>query len=204
MTSEKWITILYLTSGVLAGLQFLVPSTWHTKTEAWLTNLLDLKTDSERPLPKKLVFIVSILTIALIIAIAVWGVNQDLSKSILPVKQIWTNTLSILLSYVIGMGFYVFSVWILSKILHVDGYRIRSAIYPTITFLSFILLVIIMWLLPDYRTYAIGFAFGIMMIALMMLAMPYGFRYLTLEGGILARLALIIFIAASCWQLSID
>lgn len=203
MTSEKWITFLYLISGILAGLQFLIPPSWHNKTEAWLINILNLQNDSERPLPKKLVFVVSILSIVFILAIAVWGVNQYLSKKILPVNQIWTNTLLILLSYVIGMVFYVLLVWLLSIVLHIGGNKIRSTIYPIITIISSILLLIVMLLLPDYRILGIGFSFGIIVIALMMLAVPYGFKYLTLGGGILARLALVIFIAASFWQLSI-
>jgi len=192
---------LDLVAGILVATHFLLPKRLHEKIDSWLQRAMALPTGAKDPGHDASLWVSIILALVFFVVLTAWGVGTDLGKATFSVQQLVISSSMILAGAIVGMGILVGIVLArrnlprLSKFDPILTVMYTSIIFGTLTVVS------LLWAPRQLFPAIIGLSSGFLIMGLIMEGVPLARQYLTFQGGVLARIGLLLFIASKIIQL---
>jgi glucan phosphoethanolaminetransferase (alkaline phosphatase superfamily) len=192
---------LDLFAGILAGTSFLLPKRWHEKIDNWLQRAMALSPGAKDPGHSKSLWVSIILALAFFVGLTAWGVVVDLGKATLSVRQLAISSSMVIVGAIIGIGILVCIVLARRNLPRFSKLNpILTVMYASIVF-GMLSIIQLLWVPHQLFPAIIGLSSGFLIMGLIMEGVPLARQYLTFQGGVLARIGLLLFIASKIIQL---
>ena len=192
---------LDLFAGILVAAHFLLPKRLHEKIDGWLQKAMALPPGARDPGHTKSLWVSIVLALAFFVGVTAWGVVVDLGKAILSVQQLAISSSLVLAGAIVGIGILV------GIVLARRNLPCFNKLNPilTVMYASIVLVVLaiiqLLWVPHQLFPAIIGLSSGFLIMGLIMEGVPLARQYLTFQGGVLARIGLLLFIASKIIQL---
>jgi beta-lactamase superfamily II metal-dependent hydrolase len=199
---------LEIIAAVLAGLDYLVPDKVYKSLDKQLRNLLKYKGSAQAPLDKKSLSLSYLIVLVIVLGFIGWGAYQDINKDTFSTFEIVRASLLLIAGVLLGMAVLVLVTNLLEKLQ--KSFKITNFVTigrSQLVWFSAIALMFagIFSLAPTPQwldALPVGFAFGAIMLDLMLLVLPLLQKWLTFRNKIMARIAILVFLAAMIIQLT--
>jgi hypothetical protein len=192
---------LDLFAGILAATRFLLPIRWHEKIDNWLKEAIALPPGAVDPGHTKSIWFSIGIALAVFVVLTAWGMVVDLGKAILSVQQLAISSSLVLAGAIIGIGILVGIVLARRNLSRFNKLNpILTVMYASII-LGLLSIIQLLWVPHQLFPAIIGLSSGFLIMGLIMEGVPLARQYLTFEGGVLARIGLLLFIASKFIQL---
>ncbi len=198
---------LEIIAAVLAGLDYLVPDKVYRTLDKQLRNFVKHSESNEAPLDKKSLSISYLIVAVVVLGIAGWGAYQDIHKGTLSTLQIAHAYVLMLVGVMLGMVVLVLLTDLMERLIK-SFKKTRIGVMER-SYLAWFLAMALMFaclfsLAPSPQwldALPVGFAFGAIMLGFLLLILPWLQRWLTFRNKVMARLAILVFLAAMIVQL---
>jgi len=198
---------LEIIAAVLAGLDYLVPPKVYDTLDKQLKNLLKHEESNEAPLDRKSLSLSYLIVAAVVLGIMGWGAYQDIHQGNLATLQIARSYIFLFVGVLLGMVALVLFTHLLERL--VKSFKRNSVGVMGRSNLAWFVAIALLFagifsLAPSPQwldSLPLGFAFGAIMLDLLLLALAPLQKWLTFDDKIMARLGILIFLSAMIIQL---